>query len=724
MFKNIRMLKMPIRLASAFLIGLLFSCAEIFSLPAPLAAVIPILLPPIYGAASCVGIFLGGALRLSASAIPLCAAAGTSLLFRIKSGATYSKKSRFTASAFTSAIYLMTSAALSAFSGGGVGDIFRAAVFSAILFAASFLISGTAAALSSEKELSAFETLFSLAICVCALCPARIGAFSFGGTAASVFMLTAAVRKGPICASAVSAVCALGAGISDPTLFSDYAILGVCAVICGALFFASPIKAASSSVLIFIPLAVLFGADDSSIELILDVTVGAAVFSAAYRPISSFADRFAPDDHLPIPKSRVESLCFEAETLSERISCRSEPLKKRRLGDAVYSKLCLSCPQNSECFDGKKAHEGLSKLDSLTSADLAEICRLLPYCSKAADVRRVCDETLRREKYLGSKAEERRVSLRLCAEMMSALSLAVADARRLCSSPEDRLLSKRLRLSLRRRGVKFRSCTVFSGGSAELSFAGSARINETKITSAVSETVGRQFSPPERRELSESVVLRFEPSGEYTFEAGSCQLPAEAEASGDVAETFTCGQFSYLILSDGMGVGREANSSARVLVGLLREFIFAGFSVPTAVALSSSVMTASSPEESFATLDILRLNIHTGAAEVFKAGAFTSYLFADGAESLLKGGGFPVGILEKSDMKIHRFFVRESAVIVMMTDGASAIDTRLCSNAVEVSKALPSRELAEALLAGSHPEKIARRDDISVAVVKIERKRV
>ena len=207
---------MPIRLASAFLIGLLFSCAEIFSLPAPLAAVIPILLPPIYGAASCVGIFLGGALRLSASAIPLCAAAGTSLLFRIKSGATYSKKSRFTASAFTSAIYLMTSAA---FSGGGVGDMFRAAVFSAILFAASFLISGTAAALSSEKELSAFETLFSLAICVCALCPARIGAFSFGGTAASVFMLTAAVRKGPICASAVSAVCALGAGISDPTLF-------------------------------------------------------------------------------------------------------------------------------------------------------------------------------------------------------------------------------------------------------------------------------------------------------------------------------------------------------------------------------------------------------------------------------------------------------------------------------------------------------------------------
>ena len=237
MFKNIRMLKMPIRLAAAFLIGLLFSCAEIFSLPAPLAAVIPILLPPIYGAASCVGIFLGGALRLSSAAIPLCAAAGTSLLFRIKSGATYSKKSRFTASAFTSAIYLMTSAALSAFSGGGVGDIFRAAVFSAILFAASFLISGTAAALSSEKELSAFETLFSLVICVCALCPARIGAFSFGGMAASVFMLTAAVRKGPICASAISAVCALGAGISDPTRFSDYAILGVCAVICGALFF-------------------------------------------------------------------------------------------------------------------------------------------------------------------------------------------------------------------------------------------------------------------------------------------------------------------------------------------------------------------------------------------------------------------------------------------------------------------------------------------------------
>lgn len=721
------MLKFPLKkfpaLTICTILGMVLSGTRIFGFPIPLVSVLPLIFSPLFGAASAVGALLTGALTLSYDVIPLGAAICAAIISRLRFKSLTSARAQVTSSAVTAGVYLMTSAALTAFSGGGIADLLRALVFSAVLWTTACVFLKAAVLIRSAKALPPAVSAFCLCLVICALSSCGTKAVTLGGIAGAYAVLFATVRFGPATAAAVSMICALGAGLCSAPDFSSLALLGIPAVICGFTAFGSPVRASAFLLAIVSPIAVIFGGTDRSLAILADCAAASVLFVLTYR----FAVKLTAG---VFTEETSGKLSFGAERLKSALSGISERLYElsaktpaaKSLSDAVYSKVCLSCDKSENC-----PQSSLGELDKLShSSDPSDIYRALPYCKKIPEIRRVSAETLRRGEYLACKGAEHRAQARLCSDMLYAIEDVITDAEKaaLRSNAADRLLTLRLEKSLKKCGVRTQSCEVYPSGTVEIAMSVSARINEVKIAAAISEITGMDYQKPERGTVGETVLLKFTPKTVFAAEVGTCQLSAKKDASGDVAETFRCGNFSYTVLSDGMGIGSDARAVSLMLVNLLKELIIAGFSVGTAVSLSSLILRSSVPDESFATLDLLKVNLLNGAAELYKAGGCKSFLLSDGSETQLRAGGYPVGILNPCDIKIHRFYIKESAVLVMLTDGAQNLSPERFSETVISGPMLPSSELAALLLGQSEPEKSVHMDDVSVSVVKIERKAV
>ena len=721
------MLKLPMKrlftVGGCLLLGAMLSQGRVFGFPIPFAAILPLILPPIFGTAVSLGALITGALTLPFDVIPLGAALGAALLTRIRLKSLSSPRTMLTASALVSGVYLMSSLALAAFSGGGAGELFRAICFSAILLAATCACLKAAALIRSAKAVPASVSAICLLCAVCAFSGCGTGGVSVGGTVAAYAVLFAAVRFGPSVSAAAAMISAFGAGLCYAADFRSFSILGIAAVVCGFAAFGSPIRAAGCLLAVVSPMAVLFGADDRSLAVLLDCAAASVIFVLTYRHVAALYSEIAAD----VPKTAkgfgTERLKSSLYDISSRLGGMSENVPIiRSISDAVYKNVCLMCESTEGCPQG-----AISKLDTLPrDADPSELYRALPYCKSIPKIRALTFETRKRGEYVGRINHEQGEKTRLLSDILLAVNGVITDAEKVAlrSNGADKLLTLRLEKSLKRSGFKPISCEVLTDGRAEIALSVSSRINEVKLCAALSDITGADYRKPERSTVGEVIILHFTPKTCFAAEVGSCQLSAKKDASGDVVEAFFSGSFFYTIISDGMGIGSGARAVSLMLVNVIKELITSGFSVSTAINLGSVILRASVPEETFATLDLLKVDLRNGAAELYKAGGCQSFLLCDGVGSVIRAGGYPVGILSSCDVKVQRFYVHGSATLVMMTDGAQNLDPEKVFSAVGSDVIQPSSELAALLLGQSEPEKSRQMDDVSVSVVKIERKQV
>ena len=111
--------------------------------------------------------------------------------------------------------------------------------------------------------------------------------------------------------------------------------------------------------------------------------------------------------------------------------------------------------------------------------------------------------------------------------------------------------------------------------------------------------------------LSLSLFVFFFPP--YEIEYCSSQYSAKSsEPSGD-----SCGFFydglgnAFIYISDGMGTGKQAAVDSAIVSNLFKRLIKSGIDCESALKMINSIMLAKSDEESFATLDICRLDLET-----------------------------------------------------------------------------------------------------------------
>ena len=264
---------------------------------------------------------------------------------------------------------------------------------------------------------------------------------------------------------------------------------------------------------------------------------------------------------------------------------------------------------------------------------------------------------------------------------------------------------------------------VIRDGSMSIEAYGKGKLTATaeEFCDSVINSLQREFDLPDiiPQDNGRVRITMFE-SALYSVETECCQLSLSKEKScGDYFESFSDGKgYSYCILSDGMGSGARARIDSAFACGMLLKLLRAGIDMEAAVEILNTSLLVKSTDESFATLDICRVDLYSGRVDLFKAGAAATYIKC-GRKIVKAGGrGMPVGIDYFPKMERQSFTIGENDMVIMTSDGAELSESWLeheLGKENDDLKAL-SCKIAETARLNSGKD---REDDISVVLIKL-----
>jgi len=194
----------------------------------------------------------------------------------------------------------------------------------------------------------------------------------------------------------------------------------------------------------------------------------------------------------------------------------------------------------------------------------------------------------------------------------------------------------------------------------------------------VSQSIGRKMVPS-KRTCNESYsphakcTLNFIEEPKFRIRSGAAYAKKDGqEFSGDCHSVMEIrGSQAILALSDGMGSGERAKAESEAAMGLLKDFLEAGFSRELALRLINSVLVLKDGSERFSTMDICAIDIHTGLAQFIKFGAASTFIKRGALVSQIASESLPMGILGEVDAEVCMHNVEGDDIIVMITDGVS-----------------------------------------------------
>lgn len=575
-----------------------------------------------------------------------------------------SSRSALYSAGMTAGAYTLSAASFCVFSGGGMPEFAKIFFDGAMLFVISLGFLKASGLYDSGERIPSGLIYFCLFGTVYAFSGCHAGPVNAGAVAAAYSVMFFAARESGAGAVLAAGLSAAGAGISDPLMFREFSPLLAPALLCGFLSSGSTYGCATVMILGVIPSAVLFGGS-RALDVIISSFAGSVIYVLTARSAARAYSKIAE------PR-RKEHDPFGSATLRAALSELSD--KMAELGSHEV-KQCV--------FDG------ISK---------------------------------RQSGYISGISDEKRHSAQLCSDMLLCMEEALSDYEKISSSEVEKDLTKRFSDLLDRAGIKYLSVRVSADCSAVMVISVSQRVNDIKLSLLLSEATALEYSRPERMAFGEELILRFYPCGELQPESGICQLSATKGVSGDCAESFVSGGSFYMIISDGMGRGQPARAVSASLVSAVRQLITAGFSVMTAINLGAQILKSAVPEESFATLDILKADLMNGSCEMYKAGGCASAVFSGENRFAIRAGGYPCGILMGCEVKRQRFCIDDGAWVIMMSDGAQGLTPENIWDVIKNCKNRSAKEVAEELLELGIKDKSAETDDVTVAAVKIGKK--
>lgn len=228
-------------------------------------------------------------------------------------------------------------------------------------------------------------------------------------------------------------------------------------------------------------------------------------------------------------------------------------------------------------------------------------------------------------------------------------------------------------------------------------------------------------TPPRRDRL---VLVQQEP---YQALAGVAARKKEGETvSGDTGTWFKREDGSlFVLLCDGMGSGPAAHRESSEAVRLLEEFLRAGVEPGEALrTLSSALALRGEVSGGFTTIDLLHLDLFTGAAAVYKYGAAPTYVRKDNTVTRFTGTSLPAGLSpgEGTAPDVNRFHLEPGDCVLMVSDGvAGGEGDAWLREKLRAFQAGSPRELTRMLLDESVRRGVGA-DDRTALLLRLERR--
>ncbi len=157
----------------------------------------------------------------------------------------------------------------------------------------------------------------------------------------------------------------------------------------------------------------------------------------------------------------------------------------------------------------------------------------------------------------------------------------------------------------------------------------------------------------------------------YSLEIGVAQVARDGHSvSGDSYAVLPLKDGKQaILLSDGMGSGKEARQASRSTVKLMEHLLAAGLRQDVVLNTINTLLRLRYPSEKFATLDLAMLDSRSGDLEIYKLGAPPSFLKNGGLTKVVGSGSLPIGILDEITPEKLYFKFKSGGTLVMVTDG-------------------------------------------------------
>ncbi len=145
--------------------------------------------------------------------------------------------------------------------------------------------------------------------------------------------------------------------------------------------------------------------------------------------------------------------------------------------------------------------------------------------------------------------------------------------------------------------------------------------------------------------------------------------------SGDNYSIYPLGRSRMLVLlSDGMGSGRQAYHDSDQVISRVEQLLETGFSLNVAIEMVHRWLLAQGREDVGTTLDAGLVDLVSGECALVKAGAAASYLLREAEEGswqveLVGRESMPLGIFEELHTGASQLRLKKGDILVMMTDG-------------------------------------------------------
>lgn len=493
-------------------------------------------------------------------------------------------------------------------------------------------------------------------------------------------------RRGALRGMIVGMLCGAVAGI-------EYAVVYAIGAACAALFMELSLLAAATSVPICGAIrSALFSDAEGFIMLFPSQVAGLAVFCL----ITLFAERMdfswrtkenaeAPAASPMNSRERMSELAAAfsglADSFAELAKTRRRPAEGelRAECDKVCDRVCLKCPNRNLCWNLEYAStldiigkicRAVSERGYVEAADLPEYMqRRCPSLDQITDGVNLAATELIREcledgRLSGFSADYRAVS--------AALAEAVAEDKR--ENSEDAERTERVRRILDGAGIKYTSLSV-TGNRRRVVRAENVNLSRSalkarELRQSLEATLGCPLSPPVLTPSEKGFRLELATRRRFAVSFGAARSSAEkGDPCGDsICRIDTDEDLFYAVICDGMGQGSRAAFASGASVEFLKQMLSAKMSVETSLSVLNAWLRADR-EECSVSIDILRIDLLTGKASIYKSGAAASLLRRGREVFPIESEGFPVGILKQITAKRTDVELREGDVIMMGSDG-------------------------------------------------------
>ena len=241
--------------------------------------------------------------------------------------------------------------------------------------------------------------------------------------------------------------------------------------------------------------------------------------------------------------------------------------------------------------------------------------------------------------------------------------------------------------TLRKAGVRGAQISILSGGNygrtrlmVEKKACGGAQECRLVVAPFLAKTLGWRLAVTSGecgRDGDDQCLFCLAPEPEYAVRSAVVQVPKKGnQVSGDSQRIRMIHDDLFLaLLSDGMGVGTAAARISRTAIKLMEDMLVAGFEKSFALQSLNSLLLLATPEEEFATMDLLLFDQITGEVELFKVGSAPTYVKKDREVQVIRSASLPIGIVPKVDPEYYRDFLDDGDLVVMVSDGAAALGT-------------------------------------------------